>query len=115
MTFKLTYSTMFNPPPELHAQFDAALVQVRAHLGSEHAMSIGGRDVRAPRQFAVKCPMDTRTVNNGTLRLVRHSSGSNVPVNLLVSDDGRHVRMTPQVSLNTGALTETFAFQCRTV
>jgi len=23
--FKLTYSTMFNPPPELHAHFDAAL------------------------------------------------------------------------------------------
>ncbi len=60
--FKLTYSTMFDPPPELHGRFEAALAQVRAHLGSEHPMLIGGRDVRAPRQFAVKCPIDTRVV-----------------------------------------------------
>ena len=26
MTFKLTYATMFNPPPELHTRFDEALV-----------------------------------------------------------------------------------------
>jgi 1-pyrroline-5-carboxylate dehydrogenase len=58
--FKLTYSTMFDPPPELHVQFDAALAQVRGHLGGEHAMWIGGRDVRAPRQFVVNSPVDTR-------------------------------------------------------
>lgn len=29
MSFRLTYSTMFDPPPELHAQFDAALARVR--------------------------------------------------------------------------------------
>ena len=28
--FKLTYSTMFNPPPELHARFDAALAEFKA-------------------------------------------------------------------------------------
>jgi acyl-CoA reductase-like NAD-dependent aldehyde dehydrogenase len=61
-TFKLTYSTMFDPPPELHTQFDAALAAVRAHLGGEHAMLIGGRDERAPRQFAVRSPIDTRVV-----------------------------------------------------
>ncbi|MFO1396133.1 MAG: aldehyde dehydrogenase family protein [Burkholderiales bacterium] len=60
--FKLTYSTMFDPPPELHAQFEIALARVRGHLGAEHAMLIGGRDERAPRQFAVRSPSDTRVV-----------------------------------------------------
>ena len=60
--FKLTYSTMFDPPAELHARFDAALGALRACLGAEHAMLIGGRDERAPRQFAVRSPIDTRVV-----------------------------------------------------
>jgi len=60
--FKLTYSTMFDPPAELHAQFETALARVRDHLGGEHAMLIAGRDERAPRQFAVKSPIDTRVV-----------------------------------------------------
>ena len=60
--FKLTYSTMFDPPAELHARFDAAVGAIRAHLGAEHAMHIGGRDERAPRQFAVRSPSDTRIV-----------------------------------------------------
>ncbi|MFO1316269.1 MAG: aldehyde dehydrogenase family protein [Burkholderiales bacterium] len=58
--FKLTYSTMFDPPAELHARFDAAIGTIRAHLDAEHAMLIGGRDERAPRQFAVRSPIDTR-------------------------------------------------------
>ena len=28
MTYKLTYSTMFDPPPEMHTRFEAALVEV---------------------------------------------------------------------------------------
>lgn len=60
--FKLTYSTMFDPPPALHARFDAALVAIRSDLGAEHAMLIGGRDVRASRQFAVASPVDNRIV-----------------------------------------------------
>jgi len=60
--FKLTYSTMFDPPPELHARFEAALAAIRPHLGAEHPMLIGGRDERAPRQFAVASPIDTRIV-----------------------------------------------------
>ena len=47
-SFKLTYSTMFDPPPELHSRFDAALAAIRGRLGSEHAMLIGGANVRAP-------------------------------------------------------------------
>jgi len=58
--FKLTYSTMFDPPPELHARFEAALVNVRTYAGAEHAMLIGGSDERAPRQFELASPIDTR-------------------------------------------------------
>jgi len=43
--FKLTYSTMFNPPEELHTSFDKALVKVRADLGQEFGMFIGGKEV----------------------------------------------------------------------
>jgi 1-pyrroline-5-carboxylate dehydrogenase len=62
MAFKLTYSTMFDPPPELHDGFERALAAIRANLGGEHAMLIGGSDERAPRQFAVGSPIDTRIV-----------------------------------------------------
>ncbi|MDH5287709.1 MAG: aldehyde dehydrogenase family protein [Betaproteobacteria bacterium] len=58
--FKLTYSTMFDPPPELHARFEAALVNVRTYAGAEHPMLIGGRDERASRQFELASPIDTR-------------------------------------------------------
>src|SRR5512143_1261460 len=60
--FKLTYSTMFDPPPELHARFDAAVAALRRHLGAQHALAIGGDDERAPRQFDVRSPIDTRIV-----------------------------------------------------
>jgi 1-pyrroline-5-carboxylate dehydrogenase len=59
-TFTLTYSTMFDPPPELHARFEDALASVRSFLGAEHPMLIGGHDQRAPRQFDVKSPVDIR-------------------------------------------------------
>jgi 1-pyrroline-5-carboxylate dehydrogenase len=60
--FKLTYSTMFDPPPELHARFEAALVNVRTFAGAEHAMLIGGRDERARLQFELHSPIDVRNV-----------------------------------------------------
>jgi acyl-CoA reductase-like NAD-dependent aldehyde dehydrogenase len=49
---------MFDPPAELHAQFDAALAEVRSNLGGEHAMLIGGEDVRADGQFESRSPSD---------------------------------------------------------
>ncbi len=49
--FKLTYGTMFNPPEELHAQFEAALAKVRANLGQEHGMIIDGKDVFTAEKF----------------------------------------------------------------
>ena len=60
--FKLTYSTMHDPPPALHERFEAALATVRRTLGGEHPMLIGGRDARARLQFDARSPIDTRVV-----------------------------------------------------
>ena len=40
--FKLTYSTMFDPPQALHERFDAALARVRESLGGDHPLWIDG-------------------------------------------------------------------------
>jgi len=58
-TFKLTYSTMFSPPDELHVRFDEALAQVRANLGQEYAMIIDGKDRLAAQKFEDRSPADT--------------------------------------------------------
>ena len=60
--FKLTYSTMFDPPEELHRHFDAAVTAVRGSLGAEHPMWIDGEDVRSAGQFSVHGPIDRRVV-----------------------------------------------------
>ena len=60
MTFKLTYSTMFDPPEELHSRFEAALAEVREGLGARHALHIGGEDVDAQRTYEKRCPIDRR-------------------------------------------------------
>jgi acyl-CoA reductase-like NAD-dependent aldehyde dehydrogenase len=60
MTFKLTYSTMFDPPEEMHGRFEAALAEVRAGLGATHAMFIDGQEVRASRTAASFSPIDRR-------------------------------------------------------
>jgi 1-pyrroline-5-carboxylate dehydrogenase len=45
MTFKLTYSTMFNPPAELHERFESALDDIRENLGKSYGHYINGEDV----------------------------------------------------------------------
>ena len=60
--FKLTYSTMFNPPEELHMRFDEALAQVKANLGREHALIIDGKDRLAVEKFENRSPVDTDVV-----------------------------------------------------
>jgi len=62
MTFKLTYSTMFDPPEEMHSSFEAALADVRAGLGSTHAMSIDGADIAAKRTSPKASPVDRRLI-----------------------------------------------------
>jgi 1-pyrroline-5-carboxylate dehydrogenase len=57
--FKLTYASMFDPPEELHARFDAALEAVKADaLGKTHAMLIGNRDVTAEETFDNRSPIN---------------------------------------------------------
>jgi acyl-CoA reductase-like NAD-dependent aldehyde dehydrogenase len=56
--FKLTYSTMFDPPAELHRRFEQSLAGVKASLGREHAMFVAGRDVLSPDKFEVRSPIN---------------------------------------------------------
>jgi 1-pyrroline-5-carboxylate dehydrogenase len=56
--FKLTYSTMFDPPEELHQRFEAALAKVRAGLGAFHPMRIGGEARSARQEFESRSPID---------------------------------------------------------
>ncbi|HKE43122.1 MAG TPA: aldehyde dehydrogenase family protein [Steroidobacteraceae bacterium] len=62
MSFKLTYSTMFNPPPELHTQFEAAMQRVKVGLGATHALHVNGEDQRTPRTFPKLNPADQQQV-----------------------------------------------------
>lgn len=72
--FRLTYSTMFDPPAALHERFEAALGQVRGRLGEAHPMWIGGRPRSAAASFEVRSPIDR------DLLLARLPSGSPVDV-----------------------------------
>ena len=57
--FKLTYSTMFNPPEEMHKGFDKAVTRLKANLGREYGMIIDGRDVLADHKFEDRSPVNT--------------------------------------------------------
>jgi 1-pyrroline-5-carboxylate dehydrogenase len=61
-SFKLTYSTMFNPPEELHSRFSDALEKVKANLGKEQAMIIDGKDTLAKEKFEDRSPTNTDVV-----------------------------------------------------
>ena len=56
--FRLTYATMFDPPPELHQKFDAALAKVMAELEGEYAMIIGGAERFAPAKIESRSPIN---------------------------------------------------------
>ena len=57
--FKLTYSTMFNPPDELHTNFEAALEKVKSELGQEYGMIINGADVYTDKKFEDHSPINS--------------------------------------------------------
>jgi len=57
-SFRLTYSTMFDPPAELHERFDAALAMVRTRLGRDHPQWIGGMPRAGGARFEVRSPID---------------------------------------------------------
>lgn len=60
--FKLTYATMYNPPDELHENFDTSLAKLKTNLGKEYAMLIDGKDVYANEKFEDRTPIDTSIV-----------------------------------------------------
>jgi len=62
MSFKLTYSTMFDPPQELHTGFDAAMTRALTRLGARHALYIDGRDDQLERWTETRNPADQRQV-----------------------------------------------------
>ena len=59
MSFKLTYSTMYNPPAAMHQRFDEALATVRADLGRRHGLYIDGGDVMGESFISKYSPADT--------------------------------------------------------
>jgi 1-pyrroline-5-carboxylate dehydrogenase len=61
-SFKLTYATMFNPPEELHTRFEEALAKVKAGLGKEYGMLIGGKERFATEKIEDRSPADTEVV-----------------------------------------------------
>jgi len=61
-SFRLTYSTMFDPPAQLHANFDAALGRVRAALGATHTMWVDGSPRASSSVFEVFSPVDRRVL-----------------------------------------------------
>ena len=58
MTFKLTYSTMYNPPEEMHERFEAAVARVRGRLGLRYPLYIDGADVVGAAHIANHSPID---------------------------------------------------------
>ncbi len=61
-SFKLTYSTMFNPPEELHVNFDSALSKIQANLGKEYGMIINGKEVFTAEKVEDRNPARTSQV-----------------------------------------------------
>src|SRR4029078_6797911 len=62
MDYKLTYSTMFNPPAALHERFEAALAKVRGRLGVTHGHFIGNADRAAEVTFELRTPIARNVV-----------------------------------------------------
>jgi 1-pyrroline-5-carboxylate dehydrogenase len=57
--FKLTYATMFDPPALVHDRFEKALAGVKAALGRDHPMWIGGKERQAADRFEDRSPINT--------------------------------------------------------
>jgi 1-pyrroline-5-carboxylate dehydrogenase len=56
MSFKLTYSTMFDPPSSMHASYQAAMTRMLAQLGGTHPLHINGLDQAAGNSAATFNP-----------------------------------------------------------
>jgi 1-pyrroline-5-carboxylate dehydrogenase len=89
--FKLTYATMFNPPEELHTRFDEALVKVKAGLGKEYGLIIGGKERFAAEKFEDRNPADTDVVlgvfQKGTAETLSAPGGGSQGISGLEQDE----------------------------
>ena len=56
--FRLTYATMFDPPEELHRSFERALAKVKADLGRDYPMLIGGKERFIAEKFEDRSPIN---------------------------------------------------------
>jgi 1-pyrroline-5-carboxylate dehydrogenase len=56
--FRLTYATMYDPPAELHTNYEKALKKVKKNLGQEFFMIIGGEEVKAQNRFEDRSPIN---------------------------------------------------------
>jgi 1-pyrroline-5-carboxylate dehydrogenase len=56
--FKLTYSTMFNPPAALHKQFEQAMAALKLDLGRDYGLFIDGKNVVSPHTIEKRSPID---------------------------------------------------------
>jgi 1-pyrroline-5-carboxylate dehydrogenase len=56
--FKLTYSTMFDPPPQMHERFEAALQEVRSRLAAKHDLHIDGKEIETAAYREKRSPID---------------------------------------------------------
>lgn len=56
--FRLTYATMFEPPEELHTNYETALADLKAGMGSDVPMLIDGKDVFADEKFENTSPIN---------------------------------------------------------
>jgi 1-pyrroline-5-carboxylate dehydrogenase len=59
MSFRLTYATMYSPPEEMHARFEAALAKVRQGLGRTHSLFIDGQERPAAVTEERASPIDS--------------------------------------------------------
>jgi 1-pyrroline-5-carboxylate dehydrogenase len=75
MSFRLTYATMFDPPPELHERFDAALDRVRSQLGSRHELYLCGADAPGAGHVLRRSPIDGELVL-GEFALATHDDAA---------------------------------------
>ena len=60
--FKVTYSTLASPDPELHRRYDEAVADFRQHAGETFPMLINGEKRFAAETFAKVSPTDTSMV-----------------------------------------------------
>ena len=59
-TFKLTYASIYNPPEEMHARFDAASQKVKGTLERTHGMIINGKDHFSAATYENRSPINTQ-------------------------------------------------------